>query len=92
MLGFSGSIDIHGTYGDTSLFEGLKGYSKGGSASFTDFGASHFQSSLINNKGQIIFNDKAGINTNSIFVNLKPSIGISGGFLMQNDYFKFREI
>jgi RHS repeat-associated protein len=84
--GVSVGVDIHDTYGGSDLFGGLKGYSKGGSASFTDFGASHFQSAKLNEKGQIIFNNQ-GVNTNSIFMNSKPSIGINGVFSYTNRLF-----
>lgn len=77
--GLSGSIDIHDTYGGSDLFGGLEGYSKGGSASFTDFGGSHFESAKLNEQGEIIFNNE-GVSTYSIFMNLEPSIGVNGGF------------
>ncbi|WP_347349807.1 RHS repeat-associated core domain-containing protein [Flavobacterium sp. EDS] len=73
------SVDIHDTYGGTSLFEGLKGYSKGGSASYSNYGVSHYQSARVNKQGQFDFNKREGILTNSFIFNLKPSTGVSGG-------------
>lgn len=72
------SVDIHDTYGGTSLFEGLKDYSKGGSASYSNYGVSHYQSARVNEHGQFV-NAFSGVNTNSFIFNLKPSTGVSGG-------------
>ncbi|MDN3672964.1 hypothetical protein QWY99_07850 [Flavobacterium branchiarum] len=73
------SVDIHDTYGGTSIFEGLKGYSKGGSATYSNYGVSHYQSARVNGQGQFDFNKSEGVLTNSFIFNFKPSTGLNGG-------------
>jgi hypothetical protein len=84
--GVGASIDIHDTYGGSTLFDGLKGYSKGGAASFGDFGGTHYQSARMVNR-QLTLNRYSGVLSNGISVNLKPSMGLNGGFSYTNQLF-----
>ena len=87
--GLGASLDVIDTYGGATVFEALKDYSKGGGGSIKYLGYSRYQSALAE-KGQFILNDKGGVVTNSLFLNLKletnpvklfpvPSSGVNYG-------------
>jgi RHS repeat-associated protein len=81
--GLGVSLDAYDTYGGATIFEGLKDYARGASIGFKYLGLSHSQSVLVD-KGQYITNDKAGVVTNSLFLNLNTKLSpvpSSGGSL-----------
>ncbi|MFG4002093.1 RHS repeat-associated core domain-containing protein [Flavobacterium aquidurense] len=84
--GLGASFDIIDTYGGSTVFEGLKGYSRGGGASYNSFGGSHYQSAVVNKNGQFV-DAFSGVNTNSLLINFKPSTGGNYGITTTKQLF-----
>ncbi|CAC9974020.1 DUF6443 domain-containing protein [Flavobacterium panici] len=77
--GFGTSFDVYDTQGGIKLFDGLKGYSRGGGASYNYLGFSHYQGLDPNEAGQFIINKNEGVITNSLLINFTPSKGVNYG-------------
>nr|WP_217425143.1 RHS repeat-associated core domain-containing protein [Flavobacterium sp. 7E] len=85
--GVGASFDLIDTYGGATVFEGLKGYSKGGGASYSFLGGSHYQSAIYDKTTKGFIAPSQGVNTNSLLYNLKPTIGATIGILTTKQIF-----